>query len=111
MTCECVSVQYPSNKLLPLVNAAIENQKTELELLSTNRRSRIKEYKSFPWYKRVVKKDPEDPCGESWSYHWNRSMHDDALRCLNSIRLSAEAGDTVWINGDTLAKIDEWAGN
>lgn len=110
MTCESVTVEYPSSKLLALVNDAIINQTTEKKLLEKEQQQREDYFKSLPWYKKW--RSPSDWQDLNyWNYCTQHSDVTESLRELNKIRLVAEISEVVRISGDCLARIDKWAGN
>lgn len=110
MTCECVSVEYPSSKLLRLVNNAIVNQATEKIWLEDEQKKREDAYEALPWYKKWT--GPRDWQNvDYWNYCICHGHVTDSLRELNQVRLVAESSEVVRITGDCLARIDAWAGN
>lgn len=121
MTCDCISVEYPSARLLPLVNVAIENQSIDLKLAIERNDERnsneVKFFNSLSSFKKWWMYNGWDKNADgSLNVEYMHQRYDEQvikgrLLELNNVRRTAEYCDTVRLSGDCLARIDKWAGN
>ncbi len=114
MSCDSITVEYPSVRLLPLVNAAIAHQMCELALIRKDHDDKILEYSQMSWFKKLNNFHPNDNhYGNSHWFNYTNHMQNlkESIWDLKKILLAAESVDTVRLTGDCLSRIDELAGN
>ena len=119
MTCESVTVEYPSSKLLNLVNAAIDKQNHDLAVFKSENDK--KDAEQIRWFDSLTRFQKfwrvQDWLVENGKFRvdiWNERYDErDCKRALSELRkvaLACRGGDVVRISGDCLARIDAWAG-
>lgn len=114
MTCECVSIEYPSIKLIPLVDTAIKNLEIDLGKTEERIESRRNTHKNKNWLSKIFGSNPDigyDPYFSNWDDLWLTNRVRRELRVLRTIKLCAENSEIVRISGSDLARVDELAGN
>jgi hypothetical protein len=108
MTCEYVTVDYPSEKLIPLLDKAILGISQEITDKETVVNERTKAYNSLKWWEQIFTEEPHGFGGSNWIDEWQISRRLNEKQNLKNIRNLASVGETVRMDGTTLNAIDYW---
>ena len=114
MSCENVTVDYPSEKLIPILNRALNRLRLEIQLIDKLVSDNTEAYNAKPWYKKIFAADPDDwrSIGEknsNWNHGWERHWMVDFASEIEDVVTAAKHCDTVRLSGECLRKIDKWS--
>ena len=108
MSLEHAYVIYPSEKLIPILEAAIASENNWVKHHEGVAKNRTKDYKELVWYKKIFADNPDvgifhDNCITGWTI----SDHMKNIREMNDILLAAKQTDSVRILCGVLSRITE----